>query len=121
MSSNSNILSVPTANSSPNNSVVIHSHQDSQNITLNQSADHPTSSNLDNLNINDKFQDDHEIKLLEAENQGVNDSISSKKLNDGVGEFSDVDISVDNEEEVREGENNNKDLNEKELRQKRIR
>ena len=58
-SSNSNILSVPTASSSPNNSVVISSHQKSQNITLNQSADHPTSSSLDNLNINDKFQDDH--------------------------------------------------------------
>ena len=38
VSSNTNILSIPTASSSPNNSVVISSHQNSQNITLNQSA-----------------------------------------------------------------------------------
>ena len=72
------------------------------------------------------FQDDHEIKLSEGENQGVDDSIRSKKLNNdddllSVGELSDVDISVDNEEEVSEGEIINKDLNEKVLRQKRIR
>ena len=126
MSSSSNILSVPTAKRSPNNSVVINSHQDSQYINFNQSADNSTSSKLDSLNMNDKFQDDHEIKLSEGENQGVDDSIRSKKLNNdddllSVGELSDVDISVDNEEEVSEGEIINKDLNEKVLRQKRIR
>ena len=38
-----------------------------------------------------------------------------------VDELGDDDISVGNEEEVSEGENINKDLNEKDLREKRIR
>jgi hypothetical protein len=43
---------------------------------LGKSADQTTSSSLDNLNINNKFQDDCE--LSEGGNQGVDNSISKK-------------------------------------------